>query len=687
MNHPSSNAGVSPWHPGELALQESAGVVQQMEEPGRLWVRKFLLDQHRTFYPLLHFVVWGSVDANGDAWATLRAGEPGFVHSPDPRLLRIETRRDPSDPADVGMEDGNAIGLLGIDLMTRRRNRLNGNIRRTDDGAFDIEVVQSYGNCPRYIQNRTFRFTRDPGQPPPAPAHESSSLDDRDRQLIAGADTFYVASYIDLPDGTRQVDASHRGGRPGFVRVGDDGTLTIPDFSGNLFFNTLGNLLQNPKAGLVFIDPDTGDMLQMTGEAAVILDSPEIAAFEGAERLWTFAPRRVIHRPMGLPLRWSLEPDGWSQSLQMTGNWEQARRRVEAMELARKWRPFKVTQVVQESHSVRSLFLAPDDGLAMAPRLAGQHLPVRIQRADGSALTRSYTLTTAPADGRYRISVKRDGEASALLHQLQVGDRIEARAPAGGFTIDASQTRPAVLMGAGIGITPMLSMLGHLVHEGRRTRHQRPAWLFQAARTQAEQVFGPEIQALVGGSDGKIHWIRTLSQPGTAVAGRDYEREGRIDMALLKATLPFDDYDFYLCGPAQFMQDVYDGLRELSVRDERIHAEGFGPSSLRRMRDAGAVAAPMAAPATESVKIIFTASAKEGRWNPGDGSLLEVAEARGLSPAFGCRGGSCGECKCRVTEGSVTYPVQPAYPVGDGEALICCAVPSVNSQGVLRLAI
>lgn len=158
-------------------------------------------------------------------------------------------------------------------------------------------------------------------------------------------------------------------------------------------------------------------------------------------------------------------------------------------------------------------------------------------------------------------------------------------------------------------------------------------------------------------------------------------------MALLKTTLPFDDYDFYLCGPAQFMQDVYDGLRELTVRDERIHAEGFGPSSLRRMPDAGGLGAQLAAPATESVKIIFTESAKEGRCNPGDGSLLEVAEARVLSPAFGCRGGSCGECKCRVTEGSVAYPVQPTSPVGDGEALICCAVPSEHSQGVLHLAI
>ena len=351
------------------------------------------------------------------------------------------------------------------------------------------------------------------------------------------------------------------------------------------------------------------------------------------------------------------------------------------------WRPFKVTQIVKESDSVRSLFLEPADGLATAPRQAGQYLPVRIRRADGSMLKRSYTLTTAPADGLYRISVKRDGEASALLHALNVGDRIEARAPVGNFTIDASQSRPVVLLGAGIGITPMLSMIRHLSHEGHRTHHLRPTWIFQAARTQAEQVFGREIKSLVDGSGGRFHWIRVLSKPGTAVAGIDFEVEGRIDMELLKTMLPFNDYDFYLCGPSQFMQDTYNGLREMNVRDARIFAEGFGPSSLQRVPDSGGAVPQLPPAAAASVKIIFTESAKEGRWNPGDGSLLEVAEARGLSPAFGCRGGNCGECRCRVTKGSVTYTVPPAFPVGEGEALICCALPSDRSQGVLHIAI
>jgi predicted pyridoxine 5'-phosphate oxidase superfamily flavin-nucleotide-binding protein len=222
------------------------------------------------------------------------------------------------------MEDGDAIGLLGIDPTTRRRNRLNGTVQRAGSHGFDITVGQSFGNCPQYIQNRSTAFVRDPAEASRAPVVESSTLDARARHTIAAADTFYVASYVDRDGGTRQVDVSHRGGKPGFVRVGADGVLTIPDFSGNMFFMTLGNFVVNPKAGLLFFDPATGDVLQLTGEARVVVDSPEIDAFAGAERLWTFTPRRVLHRPEGLPLRWTMAADGWSPSLRGTGDWADA---------------------------------------------------------------------------------------------------------------------------------------------------------------------------------------------------------------------------------------------------------------------------------------------------------------------------------------------------------------------------
>ncbi|OWV76338.1 pyridoxamine 5'-phosphate oxidase [Rhizobium sp. R634] len=298
----------SPWHEGELAMQRSVGVVERMDGPGRNFVRRAMPEQHRAFFPMLPFVVLGAVDAKGDVWATVRAGRPGFMSSPDPEALDVRLPRDPADPANFGMEDGDAIAMLGIQLETRRRNRLNGVIRRMDSEAFSVGVGQSFGNCPQYIQLRSSAYIRDPDVPTTVPPLHSVQLDDRARRLVEQADTFFVASYVDRENGEREVDVSHRGGYAGFVRVGADGALTVPDFPGNRFFNTLGNFLVNPKAGLVFVDFETGDLLQMTGRAEVLLSSPDIATFQRAERLWRFTPKHIVFRPDALPLRWSSGP-------------------------------------------------------------------------------------------------------------------------------------------------------------------------------------------------------------------------------------------------------------------------------------------------------------------------------------------------------------------------------------------
>lgn len=292
----------SPWHRGEVAIQESVGLAARLAELGPRVIRDHLTEQHQNFYPLLPFLVLGTVDRAGRPWATLRAGKPGFLHAPDPRHLRIEAEPAPDDPAEDGLEDGAGVGLLGIELGTRRRNRLNGTLRRDGPAGVTVAVEQSFGNCPQYIRPRreTQMAEARPEAPAPVP---SDRLDGRARALVEGADTFFVASFVEDGDGSRQVDASHRGGPPGFVRVGTDGSLTIPDYSGNRFFNTLGNLLVNPRAGLVFPDFSGGDLLQMTGGTEVLLDPAATGGIEGAERLWRFTPERVVFRAGALPLR------------------------------------------------------------------------------------------------------------------------------------------------------------------------------------------------------------------------------------------------------------------------------------------------------------------------------------------------------------------------------------------------
>ena len=291
----------APWHEGEIALQRTVGSDQPLAEIGPKVVRDYLTEQHRAFFPLLSFAVLGAVDPAGDVWATMRAGRPGFLSSPDPFRLDLAIPPDPCDPAEAGLKEGEPAALLGIDLTTRRRNRLNGPVRNRTSRGFSLEVGQSFGNCPQYITLRGPAVTAEESLDPP---ERMTALDGEARAQIARADTFFVASYAAGWDGNRQVDVSHRGGEAGFVRVGEDGVLTIPDYSGNRFFNTLGNFAANPRAGLVFADFATGTLLQMTGDTELLLDSPEIGDFPGAERLWRFRPRRVVRRKGGLPLRW-----------------------------------------------------------------------------------------------------------------------------------------------------------------------------------------------------------------------------------------------------------------------------------------------------------------------------------------------------------------------------------------------
>ncbi|CAH0342981.1 pyridoxamine 5'-phosphate oxidase family protein [Rhizobium sp. CECT 9324] len=669
------------WHEGETYLQEKVGVVERMATVGQRFVRDFMPDQHRDFYAQLPYIVVGSVDSRGDAWSTLLEGRSGFISSPSSKVLNIAAHEDASDPASEGLADGQPIGLLGMEMHTRRRNRMNGFFSHAP-GGFRVDVDQSFGNCPRYIQLRDFEFSREPGRPFAGTVEDLTTIDEAARFAIAAADAFFVASYADRED-RRQVDVSHRGGKAGFVRVAEDGTLTIPDFDGNLFFNTLGNIVLNGRAGLLFIDYANGDMLQMSGDAEVILDSPEIAAFQGAERLWTFKARRIVRRRNVLALRWAFREGGWSQNSLMTGDWTQAADRLHAKTLATQWRGLTVTQIVEESASIRSFHLQPGDSAGLLPHRAGQHLPIRVKipGADKPVI-RTYTLSTAPSDGIYRISVKRDGAVSQYLHDhIHVGDMIETRAPAGDFTIDASALRPAVLLAGGVGITPLLAMLRHVVYEGLRKQRIRPIILFHAARSKTERPFDREVAELVNAGQGAIRLIRVLSNADGASEGIDYDAIGRINLELLSRHLPFGDYDFYVCGPPEFTQSLYNGLRSYNISNSRIHAEAFGPSSLTRTLDAGVTAPERLPPSTKPVPVAFMGSLKEARWTPETGTLLDLAEARGLEPEFSCREGTCGTCRTKLTKGAVTYIKEPTAAIAEGEVLLCCAVPAEQDNG------
>jgi predicted pyridoxine 5'-phosphate oxidase superfamily flavin-nucleotide-binding protein len=265
-------------------------------------------DQHRRFFEALPFVLVGSLDERRAPVATVFTGAPGFVASPDPRTLHIA---DPAgaaatDPARAALVAGAPFGLLGIELHTRRRNRANGVVAAADAAGLTLAVRQSFGNCPRYIHPR--ELVAAPAATTTPPLEHFTGLDATAAAAIARADTFFVATAARLDEPTGGVDVSHRGGPAGFVRVSDT-TLTIPDYAGNHYFNTLGNLVSHPRAALLFIDFATGDLLHLQGGVEIDWHDAATAALPGAERLWHLHVERGWRRPAAFPLRWTPTPD------------------------------------------------------------------------------------------------------------------------------------------------------------------------------------------------------------------------------------------------------------------------------------------------------------------------------------------------------------------------------------------
>ncbi|MDD2925820.1 pyridoxamine 5'-phosphate oxidase family protein [Rhodoferax sp.] len=301
---------MSPFHEGELAVQTRVGARDKLAAVGRVAIRDHMPEQHRGFFAQLPFMLTGTVDTAGQPWASALAGPPGFIRSPDPQCLTVQAQPLVASPLATTLRVGGGIGLLGIEPHTRRRNRVNGVVSAVNPDGFDVQVQQSFGNCPKYIQTRQALYCPEP-TPVVRQVCRAPRLDAQARQLIQRADTFFIATAYagDGCPSAHGVDVSHRGGQPGFVRLDDD-RLTVPDYLGNFFFNTLGNLTLNPRAGLLFIDFDTGDLLHLAVSASIIWDGPALADFAGAQRLLWLQVHDMLRVPAALPMRWeAVMPD------------------------------------------------------------------------------------------------------------------------------------------------------------------------------------------------------------------------------------------------------------------------------------------------------------------------------------------------------------------------------------------
>lgn len=344
------------------------------------------------------------------------------------------------------------------------------------------------------------------------------------------------------------------------------------------------------------------------------------------------------------------------------------------------WRGFRslrVSRKLRESSNVISLVLEPADGEPLAAALAGQFIALRLRpRPDGSALFRSYSLSGAPSEDRYRISVKHEphGAAGAYIEaQVQVGDSLDASAPRGSFTLRQGE-RPVVLVSAGIGATPVLAML-HALAAGQS---RREIWWIHGARNSSEHAFAAEVRELLKTLPGSRSHILYSEPKPTDRPTVDFDRVGRVGVDGFEEMGVPPDADFYICGPVAFMSGLVNGLAGRGVARDRLHTENFGAA--QSMTPGIAAASPRPPhPPEEAAEIgplvSFARSNLTVRWGSAFHSLLELAEACDVPVRWSCRTGVCHNCESGLISGSVIYAPDPVELPAEGNLLICCSQP------------
>lgn len=404
----------------------------------------------------------------------------------------------------------------------------------------------------------------------------------------------------------------------------------------------------------------------------------QLLAYISAALLFQIAAGAVVliwrkHAPVA-PTPQRNEPDGRAS---FTGAWPG-------------WRDFRVVlrNFEDAAKSQCSFHLQPVDAAPLPDFKPGQYLTFALQiagetngaMATGGEITRCYSLSNGPNSTHYQITIKRmvapagrpelpPGAASSYFHdRVQEGDVLQVRAPAGRFCIDADASVPAVFIAGGIGITPMMSMLRWCAVE----QPERPVHLFYGVRSSADHAFKPVLEELAR-THASFHLHVVYSSPQSKdVLGVDFQHSGRIDLALLRSSLPHGRHRFYVCGPPPMMQSLIPALRDWGVREGDLHFEAFGPASLR---PAASALDPPSSVSPVSIEVRFNRSGRTLVWDGQDANLLDFAERHDVAIDSGCRSGSCGSCETRLVSGVVIYDETPDHILAKDHCLLCVGKP------------
>ncbi len=346
-------------------------------------------------------------------------------------------------------------------------------------------------------------------------------------------------------------------------------------------------------------------------------------------------------------------------------------------------RKFRIDRRVIENEAgdICSFYLVPHDGRPVPSFRPGQFLTFELPiPGEAQPVVRCYSLSDSPHEDYYRVSIKRQGPppkapegtppglSSNYFHsQLKEGDIVEAMAPAGGFYLDEESERGVVLIGGGVGLTPVVSMLNSLIAHGSN----REIWFFYGIRNREEHVMAEHLRE-IDRAHANVHLVVCYSRPDeNCVQGVDYNSEGFVSVELFKSLLESNNYEFYICGPPPMMDMVTKDLEEWGVPEEHINFEAFGPATVKKTQEPVSDAA-----AGQTVEVVFAKSNKTLNWETAAGTLLEFGEANGIKMNSGCRSGGCGTCLTALREGEIEYIHRPGKKPEAGSCLVCIAQPT-----------
>lgn len=359
---------------------------------------------------------------------------------------------------------------------------------------------------------------------------------------------------------------------------------------------------------------------------------------------------------------------------------ERKREQIKHSELS--WNNFRKFEVVRkhlEAKDTRSFYLAPHDRRPLPPFQPGQYLTFKLDvPGQKKSVTRCYSLSDSPNnEDYYRITVKRippprndpdapAGISSSYFHDvIMENDIINVMAPSGNFYLDTDRRHPVVLIGGGIGLTPVLSMLNYIVESGSK----QEVWFFYGVRNGNEHAMKGHLERIDRENE-NVHLHVCYSAPDEGEElGKDFQYQGRVSVDLFKQLLPSNNYDYYFCGPPPMMNSLAEGLAEWNVPESSIHFEAFGAASVKKKKTT-----------TEKVSydIKFARSGKTLNWNGESDSILEFAEDNDIEMSFGCRAGNCGSCSTAIKEGDVELVQEAGADCESGSCLTCVSIPKSN---------